>query len=97
MRVYTNYDPRINMIEVYVEVGRDSEKRLYMDIEGRVVEVKIGMEVPWHIRIDAEVANALGIKHANSPSEPATDRHLADAIETRNRILTMVERLIDAR
>lgn len=75
---------------VYIELGPASgDERVFatQDDPARTVIVRPGSEPPLYMAIRNEVAEALAL--ALAPRPEATERHLDDAIEVRDRLLTM--------
>lgn len=90
MKVQAYRDPIRQRFNILVELGTDpSGKRLYMASDSSIVDVAFGEEPPLYMSIPEQIANALA--EALDPRPPATERHLDDAIDVRDRMITLVE------
>lgn len=101
MKVYTVHRPERMGYNVYVEVGQANDgskwfatlpNPLYSD--GGPVQVAVGEEAPIYMFVPEQIAKALG--EALAPRPEATERHLEDAMYTRDRMIDFVEKHIDA-
>ena len=97
MKFHTQVDPMRQRVNVYCEIGEHEGARLFAtrgDETTGAVRVPLGAEPPlwdWFpLQVVSELAEAL------SPRPAATERHLDDALGTRDKLLGMVERIIDA-
>lgn len=90
MNVYAVLEPHRMSVVVYVQVGEtDHGSKLFMSNDYSVTEVAMGQEPPFYLRLPTEIAEQVG--KAIAPRPEATERHLDDAIEIRDRLLTVVE------
>lgn len=60
--------------------------------DGRLMEVPQGTEPPWYMRVSDQAAEA--VANALKPPVEAGARHLDDAIEVRDRLLDIVDRVV---
>lgn len=103
MRVYAEREWARQTIAVYVELRGPDEHgdRLFEtfvthgeDATLTAVRVRHGEPPPMWLRIPVQVAQALG--EALAPRPEVTERHLDDALVVRDRLLGLVERVVDA-
>lgn len=93
MKVHAIHEIERNSVRIYIEVGIDADGRhLYLKPDGHPVGIFPGAEPPLYMRLDQMIAEA--IAEALSPPPVASARHLDDAIEVRDRVMTLVEKLV---
>lgn len=91
MEVSVYNDPVKQQTIVLIELGTDDHGVMhFMDERGAAVPVLMGQEPPTYMTIPIQVAKAIG--EALAPRPEASARHLNDAIEVRDRLLSLVER-----
>jgi hypothetical protein len=100
MRVFAIKDLPREAINIYVEFGvREDGTRIYQTQitdtgNHTLVNVGPGGEAPMYCKpIPMHIAEQ--IAEALSPRPEATERHLDDAIDVRDRALSLVERVIE--
>lgn len=94
MRVWAQHDLTRDAVLVYVQVNvsdNPNDKRTFLGDHGqRIYEVAPGAEAPLYMPpIPTHIAEQIGL--ALAPRPEATERHLDDAINVRDRLLTIVE------
>lgn len=102
MKAHASYHVPTMGYDIYIELSGEGSAKWFLDDTGTPRLVELGHEAPVYMRIPEPVAKALG--EVLNPSEPpATERHLDavethmfDARETRDRLLTLVEKLWEA-
>lgn len=88
-RIPVVYRPEREVYMVYVMLGTTDEgNRLYRAEDG-VHPVPPNGEAPAYMTVGADIARAIG--EALAPRPEATERHLDDAIATRDRLLSLIE------
>lgn len=96
MKVHIQYDESRMVYLVRVEYGEPTDegvRRFASLTEGPpgTFYVRPGEEAPLYMRpIPLDIAEALG--KALAPRPEATERHLDDALDVRDRLLTLIER-----
>lgn len=95
MNVYATIEPHRMSVVVYVQIGTDdSGDKMFMTAERDIVNVALGSEPPFFLRLPIEIAEKVG--EALAPRQEASARHLDDAIGVRDRMIDFVEKHIDA-
>jgi hypothetical protein len=89
MKVHTIHEPLRDRINVFVEVGTN-HWLTHVDGEQHIVDAPPEAEPPKFVSLPCSVAEDLKLALDGRP-EPATNRHLEDAIAVRDRLLWLVE------
>jgi hypothetical protein len=87
MRLATQFDPIRGHVHVYVETLPGH----WLTATNEHVSVDPGEEPPRYLDLPMQIAELLKVE-LDGGREPATNRHLDDAIAVRDRLLAMVER-----
>lgn len=86
MRVMTDFDVIRGRVNVYVELLPG----MFLTGDNEHQSVEPGALPPMFMSLPDEIAQLLKVE-LDGGREPATNRHLTDAIEVRDRLLTLVE------
>lgn len=93
MKVYAHHDIVRQRVVVYIETAVEDGFRWYQGMDGTLHQVRPGDEPPMYAAIPDEVAEAVG--EALAPRPDVTGRHLDDALEVRDRLLTLIETTVN--
>lgn len=93
MKVFAVHRPEMQTMLVYVKIGENEGRDLFQTYDGEVHEVPMGREPPLYMRIPDPIAEAVG--EALAPRPVATERHLEDAMNTRDWALGLIDKLTD--
>lgn len=87
MRLATQFDPIRGRVLVYIETLPGH----WLNANNEHVSTDPGEEPPCYLDLPLQIAELLKVE-LDGGREPATNRHLDDAIAVRDRLLAMVER-----
>jgi hypothetical protein len=99
MKVHVEHSISRNTYLVYVELGEvksgaDAGKRVFLTPNNEQWIVAINSEAPVYLQVWAPAAEA--IAEALRPRPEATERHLDDVIDVRDRMIALVEKTTEA-